>query len=276
MRIWLQKHVVMGRLPELDEWYADHIAAVVDPGTEVAIRTLPHRTYEADLPYQYVGYGAVALRFNRYFAESAVQAERDGYDAWVIAAGQDPGLPEARSMATIPTLGYGNATFHYCARNEVRFGIIGFHQGLREPIVANIRRYRTDHLLASYSILPGREEAVTTAIAGHPNRFLDEFTSAATEAAAAGAQVIIPAEGLPAEILWRYAIRHSDGLPVLDPLGLALKEAETEVHLRTRGCVGRPSTGFWYLRPNPEMTRHIDSVFAADHIEGDGPTVSGR
>lgn len=271
MKIWLQKHVIQGRLPELDDWYDAHVAAVVEPGTEVTIRTLPRRTYDTELPYEYVNFGAVALRFNRYFAETAVQAQRDGYDAWVIAAGQDPGLPEARSLATIPTLGYGSAAFHFCARNEIRFGIIGFHQGLREPIVDNVHRYRTDHLLASYAILPGRERAVTTAIAGNPEQFLDQFASTASEAAASGAQVLVPAEGLPAEILWRYNVRESAGLPVLDPLGLALKEAETEVGLRARGCVARPSAGFWYARPAAEISAHVESVFATNSIEQDDP-----
>lgn len=270
MRIWLQKHVIAGRLPALDSWYLDHIAAVVDPGTEVTIGTLPKQTYETDVPYQYVSYGCVALRFNRYFSETALQAEREGYDAWVIAAGQDPGLPEARSLATIPVLGYGNTAFNYCARHEIRFGLIGFVAGLRERIIANIHRYRTDHLLASYSLLPGGKDAVTTAIAGQPDQFLAEFDAAAANAAQAGAQVIIAAEGLPAELLWHYNIDRSNGLPVLDPLGLLLKEAETEVRLRRLRCAARPTTGFWYARPEPEALAHIESVFApAVHHESE-------
>ncbi len=267
MRIWLQKHVIAGRMPELDAWYQDHISAVVDPGTEVAIHTLPRRAYENPVPYQYVSYGSIALRFNQYFAETAVQAERDGYDAWVIAAGQDPGLPAARSLATIPTLGYGNTVFNYCARNEIRFGIIGFAPGLREPIVDNIRRYRTEHWYSSYSLLPGGTGTITSAIAGEPQQFIDEFGSAAQHAASEGAQVIIPAEGLPAEILWHYGIRNEAGLQILDPLGLLLKSAETEIRLRALGCTARPATGFWYARPPAEVSAHIDSVFAANQIE---------
>ena len=267
MKIWLQKHVILGRMPELDAWYQDHISAVVDPGTEVHIRTLPRRAYETPVPYQYVSYGSIALRFNQYFAETAVQAERDGYDAWVIAAGQDPGLPAARSLALIPTLGYGNTVFNYCARNDIRFGIIGFAPGLREPIIDNIHRYRADHLFTSYSLLPGSTEAVTAAIAGRPQQFLDEFDAAAAHAAAEGAQVIIPAEGLPAEILWHSGIHQIGDLPVIDPLGLLLKSAEAEVRLRALRCVARPRTGFWYARPDDEVSEHIDSVFAANHIE---------
>ena len=268
MRIWLQKHVIEDRLSELDEWYRAHIAAVVHPRTEVAIHTLPRRAYETDVPYQYVSYGAVAVHFNHYFAQTAVQAERDGFDAWVIAAGQDPGLPAARTLTTIPTLGYGSTVFHQCSRDEIRFGIIGFAPGLREPIVDNVRRYRADHLLAGYSVIPGGKEAVVAAITGRPEHFLDDFAAAATEAANGGAQVLIPAEGLPAEILWHYEIRELGGLPVLDPLGILLKSAENEVRLRALGCTSRPTTGFWYARPAAALIEHIESVFAANDIEG--------
>ncbi|MCB1264251.1 MAG: hypothetical protein KDB56_06615 [Mycobacterium sp.] len=267
MRIWLQKHVIEDRLPELDRWYRAHIADVVDPGTEVVTHTLPRSTYETDVPYQYVSYGAVALHFNHYFARTAAAAEREGYDAWVIAAGQDPGLPAARCLTAIPTLGYGSTLFHHCAREEIRFGIIGFAAGLREPIVDNVRRYRADHLLTGYSVIPGGKDAVVAAIAGDPESFLSDFTAAAEDAADAGAQVIIPAEGLPAEILWHYEIHALAGIPVLDPLGMLLKSAETEVRLRALGCSTRPTTGFWYARPEAAMTAHIESVFRGNDVE---------
>lgn len=270
MKIWLQKHVIQGRNPELDEWYRQHIEAVVNPGTEVVIRTLPRRTYESHLPYDYVSYGAIALRFNQYFADTAVQAEREGYDAWVIAAGQDPGLPQARTLATIPTLGYGSTAFHYCAQNEIRFAIIGFIPALREPILGNIHRYRTTHLLSSYSLIPSGKTAVLSAISGNPDQFLEEFMKASSEAAEAGAQVIIPAEGLPAEVLWHCGVREIAGLPVIDPLGLLLKSAEREVQLRALGCVARPSTGFWFTQPDQRIMEYVESVYPPYKIEQEG------
>lgn len=267
MKIWLQKHIVAGRLSLLDEWYQQHISAVVDPGTEVTIHTLPRRTYSTDTPYDYVQYGVIALRFNQYFAETAAQAEREGYDAWVIAAGQDPGLPAARSMAAIPTLGLGRTAANYCAQHDIRFSFIGMVPGLREPIIENVRRYRADHLLASYELIPGSITATTLAVNGDPEQFLDEFAAAAVRASSVGAQVLIPATGLPAEIVWHYRVHDVVGLPVLDPLGLLLKSAETEVRLRAAHCTARPSTGYWFARPDPEVLAHIDSVFASNHIE---------
>ncbi|MFM9033667.1 MAG: aspartate/glutamate racemase family protein [Mycobacterium sp.] len=268
MRIWLQKHVVEGRMPALDEWYRAHIAAVVDPGTEVAIHTLPRRAYDVDVPYEYVSFGVLAVHFNHYFAQTAVRAERDGFDAWVIAAGQDPGLSAARTLATIPTLGYGSVTFHHCAREEMRFGLVGFADGLREPIAATVARNRAEHLLTGYRLIAGGKDSVVAAIAGDPEVFITDFTAAAARAADEGAQVIVPAEGLPAEILWHYGIRTLSDLPVLDPLGLLLKAAENEVRLRALGCTGRPTTGFSYARPPDGLIEHVESVFAGNEIEG--------
>ncbi|MCV7199758.1 aspartate/glutamate racemase family protein [Mycobacterium angelicum] len=271
MKIWLQKHIVKGRMPALDDWYEQHIEAVVDPGTEVVIHTLPRRTYDYETPYDYVQYGVLALRFSQYFAETAAQAERDGYDAWVIAAGQDPGLTGARALATIPTLGLTRTASSYCAQQDVRYSFIGMVPCLKEPIIENVRRYRTDHLLASYELVPGSIAATTSAIAGDPDQFLGEFAEAAARARAAGAQVILPATGLPAEIVWHYEVREVAGLPVLDPLGLLLKSAEAEVRLRALRCTARTDVGYWFARPDAAVVDHIDSVFASNRIEQEHP-----
>jgi allantoin racemase len=272
IRIWLQKHVVQGRLPILDNWYREHIEAVADPGTEISIRSLPPSAYPSDTPHDYVACGSVAIHFNNYFANTALQAEREGYDAWVIAAGQDPGLPHARCLSTIPALGMGATAFHYCAQKEIRFAIVGFIPGLREPIIENLHRYRTDHLLACYSLLPGGKSSVLSAMKGTPDQLLEEATAAAGQAVAAGAQVIIPAEGLITEALWANGIRSLQGLPVLDTLGLLIKTAEAEVRLKAMGCIARPSTGFWYARPDPEVMNHLETTFARDQSSPDQVT----
>ena len=275
MKIWLQKHVVEGRLPELDECYRAHIEAVVDPGTEVVTHTLPAAAYDSQVPEQHVTYGALAVHFNHYFARTAFQAEREGYDAWVIGAGQDPGLEAARTLATIPTLGYGSATFHLCMRDGIRFGMVGFAAGLREPIVHNIDRYGARNLLAGYSVIPGGQEAIIDALNGRPGEFLEEFEVAAAGMADAGAQVIVPAEGLPTEILWRNNVREAGGIPVLDPLGIVLKTAETEVRLRELGSLARPTTGFFYARPGEDAVEQVESVFTGDEPGTGGDEVTG-
>lgn len=71
----------------------------------------------------------------------AYQAERAGFDAYVIGTSQDPGLWEARALASIPVLGYGETAFHFAAMTGRRFAVVGFIPELAEPIAENLRRY---------------------------------------------------------------------------------------------------------------------------------------
>ncbi|MEV4117236.1 hypothetical protein, partial [Nonomuraea sp. NPDC049695] len=97
MRIWFQKHAVQGRSILLDKLYAEHLSAVAGAATTVEVHTLPSETYTDVLPEQLVGYGEIGQLIGDYFARSAVAAERDGCDAWISGAGQDPGLAAART-----------------------------------------------------------------------------------------------------------------------------------------------------------------------------------
>ncbi|GAA0572652.1 hypothetical protein GCM10010172_66510 [Paractinoplanes ferrugineus] len=267
MRIWLQKHTVAGRLPLLDKWYEAHLNAIIAPDTTIDIHTLPEGTYDDATPFDYVGFGNLALRFNGYFAETALTAEREGYDAWIIAAGQDPGLREARTLATIPALGYTETATFVAAMQNHRFGVLGFMPKLREPITDNIHRQGLSHLLTSYQIVRDGAEAVRQALDGSFDLFLDSFGRAAEAAAEAGAQLLIPAEGIPNEIFWHLGIHELHGLPVVDPAGLAVKTAELLVGAHGLGILGRTAAGYWFRRPEPRVSDHVERVFQG-HLIG--------
>ncbi|MFI5844573.1 aspartate/glutamate racemase family protein [Catenuloplanes sp. NPDC051500] len=266
MRLWFQKHTVAGRLPLLDKWYDDHLAALVAPGTTVDIHTLPEGTYGDDTPFDLVGFGSLALRFNGYFGETALTAEREGYDAWIIAAGQDPGLREARTLATIPALGYTETATFLAAMQNHRFGVLGFMPKLREPITDNITRQGLRHLLSSYEIADDGAQAVHAALNGDFALFLETFGRAAQRAVDAGAQLLIPAEGIPNEIFWHLGVHELHGVPVIDPAGLAVKAAELLVQANTSGIFARTGAGYWFRRPEPHVTEHVERVFQGNLI----------
>lgn len=261
MRIWFHKHTVEGRLPLLDQWYGEHLAAITRPGAVVDVRTLPSDTYPDNTPFGLVKYQSAQVLFSQYFAQSAVRAERAGYDAWVSAAGQDPGLRDARHLAAIPTLGYGQTAFGMCAMTGQRFGLLGFMPPLEEPIRANVRRYGVEPMLAAYEVLPGGWDSVHAALAGDFDRFLATYQEGAARAAGDGAEVIIPAEGIPNEILWHLGIHELAGLPVIDPAGLSVKVAEMLVGLKELGIFARAEVGYWLGRPSLDIARHLEKVF---------------
>ncbi|MGK4580707.1 aspartate/glutamate racemase family protein [Kitasatospora sp. HPMI-4] len=268
MRIWFHKHTVEGRLPLLDQWYREHLDAITSAGTVVDIKTLPADTYPGDTPFGLVGHHSAQVLFSEYFAHSAARAEREGYDAWITAAGQDPGLRDARHLAGIPTLGYGETAFHLCAMTGQRFGLLGFMPLLQEPIRANITRYGLDSSLAAYEVVPGGWDGVHSSLEGDFDRFMTVYTEAAERARKAGAEVIIPAEGIPNEILWHLGVRELAGLPVVDPAGLAVKFAEMSVNLHRLGIFSRSEAGYWLGRPDPAITEHLEKVFIGSTLTG--------
>ena len=269
MRIWFHKHTVEGRLPLLDAWYREHLDAVKDPGTTIDIKTLPAETYPVRTPFSLVGHHSAQVLFSEHFAHAAVRAERAGYDAWVIAAGQDPGLRDARHLAAIPTVGYGESAFFLAAMTGRRFGLLGFMPRLVEPIRHNVRSYRLEASLASYVIVPAGWDGVHRALDGDDSVFLEAYQEAAARAAKAGAELIVPAEGIPNEILWHRGIRTLSGLPVVDPAGLAVKFAELLVTLARLGVATPSAAGYWFERADPDTTRHLEKVLLGSVLSGE-------
>jgi allantoin racemase len=268
MRIWFHKHTVEGRLPLLDQWYREHLDAIASPGTVIDIKTLPADTYPGETPFGLVGHHSAQVLFSEYFAHSAARAERAGYDAWITAAGQDPGLRDARHLAGIPTLGYGETAFFLSAMTGQRFGVLGFMPPLQEPIRANITRYGLDSSLAAYEVVPGGWEGVHSSLEGDFGQFVTVYTEAAERARRAGAEIIIPAEGIPNEILWHLGIHELAGLPVVDPAGLAVKFAELSVNLRHLQIFNRSEAGYWLGRPDLAITEHLEKVFTGSTMTG--------
>ena len=260
-RIWFQKHTVRGRLPLLDQWYEDHLASISLNGTTIDIHTLPPEAYPADLPEGFVRYGALETFFASYFTRQAVAAEREGYDAFVIGTSQDAGLREARSLVSIPVLGYGETAFHIAGMAGQRFAVVGFIPELQEPIEANIVASGLARWLVGFQYIENGAALVEDALRGDPAPFLDTYQAAAQRAIAQGAQQILPGEGLPNEVLYHLGIHHVDGVPIIDPDALLVKAAELMVDLERQKVFTRSSAGYWFRRPDAAVMDLMREVF---------------
>lgn len=261
MRLWVQKHTVEGRRPLLDAWYREHLATLVAEDTVIDIHTLPADAYPAAIPQGVVRFGAVETFFSTYFSRQAMAAETAGYDAFVIVTAQDPGLREARSLAGIPVLSYGETSFHVAAMTGQRFAVVGFIEQLAEPLLENITSARLEHRFVGFEYIDGGASAVDTALSGDPVAFIDSYTAAARRAIARGAQVIIPGEGLPNEILWHEGITSIDSVPIIDSDGLTVAMAELLVRLTRAKVIGRSNAGYWFSRPDQGFLTHLAEVF---------------
>ncbi len=262
MRIWFQKHTIKGRLPALDAAYEAHVRRVARSDTVVDFHALPDETYQSSLPERYVRYAAVESLFASYFALQAIRAERQGYGAYVIGTSQDPGLADARAWVDIPVLGFGETAAHVAAMLGQRFAFVGFIPELAEPIAANMRRYGLAERLVPFVPISGGPATIEAALTGAPDAHVEAFRQAARTAAAAGAEVIIPGEGLTNEVLFAAGVREVDGVAIVDANGLLIKMAELFVECRTLGVLTRPQVGYSNRRPGREHLAHLLKLFA--------------
>jgi allantoin racemase len=268
MRIWFQKHTVAGRSPWLDRSYERH-ASDLGPGTDVDFHTLPDEVYDTRLPADLVRYGQLEVLFSWYFAERAIAAERAGYDAYVIGTSQDPGLAAARSLVSIPVLGYGQVAFEFLRSQGLRFGIVGFVPALEEILRANLASYGCADLCVGFRYLPqGRQVVEQGAPADGVAALRRELDTAAASLAEAGAQTIVPGEGIPNEMFCGQGIRSVGGLPFLDANSLVLATAAMHARTRALGVWHRDVPGYHTDRAPVAEVDRLRAIF--------GPAVARR
>lgn len=128
-----------------DAWWAmlrENFRRVLRPDTVVEMRS-PERGLQGD---------RIADFSNEYFAllnrsamiEQIIAAEREGFDAAVVAVGDDSGVREARSAVRIPVIGPGEAAMHLACQLGRRFAAIVANMpdtGLIGLIEDRIREY---------------------------------------------------------------------------------------------------------------------------------------
>jgi Asp/Glu/hydantoin racemase len=171
---------------------------------------------------------------------NAIAAEADGCDAFLIGHFQDSGLHEARSAVDIPVLGLGETSMlHACTLGQrialvtISPAFIAWHQdqitryGLRERVIGVTAM--TGLAVEDYVAACQEEDAFA--------RVYEQFERVSQPLIAAGAEVLIPAGGLPALVLSRRPGLTVDGATVLNPVPVLAKHGEAAVEL---GRLGLP------------------------------------
>src|SRR3569833_888924 len=189
---------------------------------------------------------------NQVIARNAYAAER-GYDAVVVGHFQDGGLLELRSILDIPVVGLGEAAIHHALQLGDRFGLVTINPGFLAFHRRQVRAYQQEAKFAGVRAMNTDAATYQAAFDGdlaQVERVSADFARVAAELVEAGADVVIPAGGFPALLLWSVGeIPDLGGASVLDPVGLAIGQAELWARLgRSRVAPGRAG-GF--ARPAP-------------------------
>ncbi|MFI4999454.1 MAG: aspartate/glutamate racemase family protein [Reyranellales bacterium] len=237
-RIWYQSFVhpveqapYMARLQAL-------LDSVAGPGVRFEVHGLD--------PPDHVFHPLTEFRCAAQVIRHALEAEKAGYDAFVIGHFQEPGLLEIRGAVDIPVIGLGEANL-----------LAGLCMGYRLGLVTIDPIFITWHEWQVRMHGLGERVVGTTALKMDLPAFMKAFADEAAYASvradfvaqvkplvAQGAEVIIPAGGLPMLLFARERPFVIDGAPVLNGIAVVAKAVETALSLKalTGVFVSRRST----------------------------------
>lgn len=188
----------------------------------------------------------------------ALAAERAGYDAFVIGHFQEPGLLEIRGAIDIPVVGLGEASMLAALTMGRRFGLVTIDPVFIDWHERQVRAHGLEQRVAGV-------RAIHADLPGFMRAFADEAAYAAVRAAfvgqvqplvAAGAEVVIPAGGLPMLLFARECPFVIDGAVVLNGIVTVAKAAEMALalHRLTGASVSRRGT---YAKASPECVNEF-------------------
>ncbi|MGD7733329.1 aspartate/glutamate racemase family protein [Propionibacteriaceae bacterium G57] len=255
LRLWHQSFTVLGDVPHYHAALQRHLVqALGDPRTTIDLHGMAPGTYPSDYPGSHIGYAYLFGLHKEQFVHAALQAEQQGYDAFMIATIPDTAFEEVRSLVDIPVVTFGQASVLAAAQLGDCVGIVNFIGALVPQLRRNFEHYRLDRLVGPIVQVAAEFTDIMAAYAD-PGPLLGAFTDAARRAIAAGATVIVPGEGPLNVFLADRGIVEVDGVPVVDSLGTLAATAELRAREHQRSGLKPGRTGFFGTRPDPDLVR---------------------
>jgi len=249
-RIWYQSFVD----PAAQRPYISRLQALLDEYAAPGIRLEVHGI---DPPDRHLS-PLTEFRCAGQAIRNAIEAQRSGCAAFVFGHFQEPGLVEARTAVDIPVLGLGESTMLHALTLGRTFGLVTinpvFVPWLRDQIV----RLGLTQQAAGVRALDTQVETYMRAYED-PQAFREVKDAFAREAMAlveAGAEVIVPAGGLPMLLFARENSFDVGGATVLNGLAVivAMAEAAVKLHRITGSPVSRRGT---YAKAPAEAVREF-------------------
>jgi Asp/Glu/hydantoin racemase len=233
MKIWYQTYNVGAHIDPAWCYYEQacrrYVPKVARPNTEfhfaTAEKRAPKMVHSSYIQYLHVG----------QIIDNAIEAERKGFDVFVLGGMRDLGYSELKDAVDVPVAFIGEATFHVACLLANRFAVIHNDEASVQPTVELVRKYGLQdravpgvHLGYSHADLVMRCES-------EPARMIEEITAAAREAIKHGADILVTDFAAVSVFLAEQSIRQIDGVPVLDSQAAVIKVAEMQVDFRKLG-----------------------------------------
>ncbi|CAM2187633.1 allantoin racemase [Paraburkholderia sacchari] len=245
-KIWYQSTLNFAQHPNYEKALASHFDKVASPGTKVLLngRTTAYGNTLDTLDVigsPIVYHSVVAPAFIR----SLLTAESNGADAFVVASFSEPILPELRSLANIPVVSMSEACFMAASMCAPKIGFVTLNRLVVPYIEKSIALHKWKDRVTGIHLIEGDvSEAELDVSFANPRPYLDRLVEGIRTAIAAGAQVIVPAEGVLGVMAAENGIREIDGVPIIDAIGTPIIFAEMAIALKERTGVAQSRASY--------------------------------
>jgi allantoin racemase len=237
-RIWYQSFVH----PVEQKPYIERLQAALDAAAGPGVRFEVHGLDPPD----HLFHPLTEFRCAAQAIRIAVEAERSGYDAFVIGHFQEPGLLEIRGALDIPVIGLGEANLLTALSMAGRLGLVTIDPGFIPWHERQVKAHGLGQRVAGV-------RAIHVDLAGFMRAFTSEADYAQVRAdfveqvrpmVAEGAELILPAGGMPMLLFARECPFVIDGALVLNGIAVVAKGTEMALALRelTGSVVSRRGT----------------------------------
>jgi len=247
MRIWHQSMTELDGLTVYRQSLESHAKKVLSPGQSIEVHGLPTGSYFGRTPTEVLGNAFGHHRVLDPVLDNAVNAEREGFDAFVVGSFSEPFMRELRSAVDIPVVSVTEAAFLVgCSIGKLIAPISN------SPAVGWLTRLSVEahglqsRVMNALAIEPGFDEPALAAAYDKPEPVISAFKAVASQAISQGADVIVPAEGVLAELLYVNGVKEIEGATVLDVFGVTWAYAAMLAGLRS--SIGLTVARKWHYR----------------------------
>jgi Asp/Glu/hydantoin racemase len=242
MRIWYQSMTDLDRVPGYARVLREHVAAAGSPDVTVEVHGVAPGTYGGRAPMEVLRY---PLGFHRALAQVLDNVESApgwGFDAFLMGSFVAPLLREARSAVAVPVTSMTESVLLTARSLSRRVGLvcINEHQvGTTTDLIGALGL--DDHYVVALPIdVPADEATVSAALdtTAGGGELLEAFLRACRSAADAGADLVVPAEGILSEAARTHGVTAVDDVPVLDCVEVAIAHTAMLARLLRSGAAG--------------------------------------
>jgi allantoin racemase len=263
MKLWYQSLARQTESTPYGEMLRRVIDSACDPGTTVHMQGVRESAGIG------VHYRLLEYHDTREVIYNAMQAERDGFDAFLIGNISDAGIREAREVVNIPVLGLCETSLHIASMMGANFSLVTISGKWTPRLVENVTRYGLEKRLCAIEAMNTSPLDLKRCFVepGHMKFILEQFQDCARRLLAKGTEVIIPAGGDIIVFLADGGIYEYERAPILNGIVELVKMGELAVKLKRK--TGRfTSKRGGYATPDGEFLARIRDHYGPDVYPG--------